>query len=340
MPTFTFFERHPVFDMGLGATTGGTVTIPEDIYDDVGTVVTAGNDDAYLEDFDHVSGNNGRDEDADITLSDGTFIDNTGINLEATWTLEWTDQFGATQSVLIGHFEYGPSDGNQTSGIIANGPLPPAGTEVTIAAYDSLPNNDDVDAIAYTDITTEIACFAAGTRIQTRRGEIAVEDLRAGDLVRTMDDGWQPIRWIGSAKVAAQGAFAPVVITAGALGNSRDLIVSPCHRVLLTGWRAQAIFDQKEVLVTARQLAGRDDIYVREGGEVEYYHILFDRHQIIFAEGAATESFLPSAKTLDPMSEQVRDEIFALFPELAVDGAGFAPARRALADFEAGLLAG
>ncbi|MFN6979673.1 MAG: choice-of-anchor L domain-containing protein, partial [Gemmobacter sp.] len=78
---------------------------------------------------------------------------------------------------------------------------------------------------------TTIPCFAAGTRILTAGGPVAVETLRPGDLVVTQDDGPQPLRWIGRRRVAAVGALAPVRIAAGTFGPHGRLVVSPQHRI-------------------------------------------------------------------------------------------------------------
>src|SRR5690606_18039618 len=82
---------------------------------------------------------------------------------------------------------------------------------------------------------TGVLCFARGTLIETVRGAIAVEELTLGDLIRTLDSGYQAIRWIGCRKLgsnelAASPKLQPVRIKAGALGAGlplRDLVVSP-----------------------------------------------------------------------------------------------------------------
>lgn len=160
-------------------------------------------------------------------------------------------------------------------------------------------------------------CFARGTAIRLADGtEKLVETLVEGDKVMTKDNGAQPVRWVGGRTARAYGHLAPIVITAGALGNHSDLIVSQRHRMMLSDWRAEIMHGTPEVLVRARDLVNGDTIYKRDGGVVEYFHILFDQHEIIYAEGVATESLHINKNTLDSMAEDSRAEIVALFPEI------------------------
>lgn len=175
-------------------------------------------------------------------------------------------------------------------------------------------------------------CFLRGTMIDTDRGPVAVEDLAEGDLVRTLDHGLQPIRWIGSNTASGRGHLAPILIREGAFGAqgpSADLRVSPKHRMVIKGWRAEVLFGSEEVLATADSLV--NDKTIRRdtsAARVEYFHILFDRHEIIFANGAASESFNPSNIALDHVAAAVREEIYTLFPELRENAAAFGPAAR------------
>ncbi|SPH17457.1 Bifunctional hemolysin/adenylate cyclase [Defluviimonas aquaemixtae] len=185
-----------------------------------------------------------------------------------------------------------------------------------------------------------IPCFTRGTVIRTPNGDIAIEDLRVGDLVTTADHGDQPVRWIGSRKVAAIGKLAPVLIASGALDNTRDLFVSQQHRMLLGNWRSQLLFGEDEVLVAAKHLVDGRAIRVIEGSEVEYFHILFDCHEIVYAEGAPTESFYPSDDGVLCLEKDTQDELFELFPGLSSLGTtAYGPvARRSLKAFEAALM--
>lgn len=189
--------------------------------------------------------------------------------------------------------------------------------------------------------TSVVVCFTKGTLIETASGEKPVEALAAGDLLRTLDHDFQPIRWIGSVRHPALGALAPVMIPKGVLGNQRDLMVSPQHRMLLTGWRAELFFGESEVLATAKSLINDRDIIRVEGGFVEYFHILFDNHEIIFAEGAPSESFYPAAMGAQALSSETRDEILTLFPHLgATDFEGYGASARASLKFKEAALIG
>ncbi len=185
-----------------------------------------------------------------------------------------------------------------------------------------------------------IPCFVAGTRIRTPGGEVPVENLRPGDLVLTQDEGPQPLRWVGCRRVEAAGAFAPVRIRANTFGSHKAVAVSPQHRVLIRDSLAELLFGEPEVLVAAKDLVNGGSVTVAEGGTVDYVHLLFDRHQVIFSEGLATESFLPGPQTAHSFDIEVIAEICALFPELdPATGAGYSPAvRRTLRSYEARVL--
>jgi Hint domain len=183
------------------------------------------------------------------------------------------------------------------------------------------------------------ACFVRGTMILTDKGERAIETLAVGDIVMTVDHGPQPLRWIGKRKVAGWGNSVPIRFQAGALGNVRDLIVSPQHRMLVSGWRAELMFGQPEVLVAAKHLVNGDTIHEQPMPEVEYWHILLDRHELVMADGTVSESFHPGTQVLAGDAE-MRAELAMLFPELSAVGTGseWPLARRTLRAHEALLL--
>ena len=165
-----------------------------------------------------------------------------------------------------------------------------------------------------------VTCFVRGTKIETASGPVAVEHLNTGDLIRTVDNGLQPLRWIGQRAVPAENAFAPILIRKGALGNTEDLRVSPQHRILLSGWRAEIHLGMSEVLVPAKSLINGETILRETGGEVEYFHIMFDRHELVYAAGIESESFHPGETGWNALTDASREEILSLFPELRDEG--------------------
>jgi hypothetical protein len=135
----------------------------------------------------------------------------------------------------------------------------------------------------------ELCCFKSGSLILTTDGEIPVEALKPGDKVIGLQGVELPIKWVGTRRVNVAAhpepaRAAPIHIARGALGENtphRDLYVSPDHAMYLNG-----------VLIKASALVNGVNIVQVPVGEVVYHHVEFDEHAVIFAEGAATESFL------------------------------------------------
>ncbi|WP_103763083.1 Hint domain-containing protein [Roseovarius confluentis] len=185
-----------------------------------------------------------------------------------------------------------------------------------------------------------IPCFVRGSRILCERGEVQVEDLRVGDLVATRDDGLQPLRWVGHREVAGAGPYAPIRILAGTFGDHGELWLSPLHRVLIRDSLAELLFGEREVLVAAKDLVNDRSVRRIEVESVDYFHLLFDRHQVIVSEGLPTESFLPGSQIKNSFEAEVLEEICTLFPEINPETAeGYSPAaRRILRGYEAQIL--
>ena len=202
--------------------------------------------------------------------------------------------------------------------------------------------------MTFSEIEHVIPCFTTGTLIATPDGEKPVEALQVGDRVHTRDNGIQKIVWTGrkdldSAALKAMPELRPVRIKKGALGRGlpeRDMLVSPNHRMLIISDLAEVYFEQSEVLVAAKHLTKRKGIRVVDVSEVTYIHVMFDRHEVVIADGAWSESFQPGSQSLNGVDKAQRAEIFALFPELqSVEGIeSFGSARRSLKRHEAELV--
>lgn len=139
----------------------------------------------------------------------------------------------------------------------------------------------------------QAACvsFTRGTHITTATGaQVAIEDLVAGDRILTRDDGVQEVRWVGQNTARAVGLYAPVRIAAGTFNNERELVVSPDHHLFFYERTDARWASRAERRVRARHLINGTSVQAQHGGFVDYFQLLFDRHQIIYAEGIAAES--------------------------------------------------
>lgn len=172
------------------------------------------------------------------------------------------------------------------------------------------------------DVGLPVICFAGDTRIMSQAGSLPAGSIEAGMLVMTSDAGYQPVRWVGKRHFTTEDfrkspKLRPVRITQGALGQGlpmRDLLVSRQHRILVSN-RISPVCD--EALVPAIKLTHLPGVYVDEEIEsVTYVHLLLDQHQILYAEGQRSESLYLGENALHAITEEGKEEIFAIFPEL------------------------
>lgn len=224
--------------------------------------------------------------------------------------------------------------------VLTQGTLAPGNTitGITLQTFNGSP-------ITYTDLPTYI-CFDSDAMIATTKGEVRVSALREGDLVLTADDGPQPVRLVAQRAFSAREMsvrphLRPVVIPAHAFGPGapdRPLTVSPQHRMLLRGMEASLLFGAPEVFATAKSLLGTLARPAAPDRGAHYHHILFEKHQVIWANGARTESLLPGKEATSTLEQDFRGELAEIFPDLALSGDA-APSRLCLKHFEGRALA-
>jgi hypothetical protein len=218
--------------------------------------------------------------------------------------------------------------------------IPASGTDLVLRIGAQRGGGGGVGNSDTLDVTVSIApgvvpCFVAGTFIRTARGEVRVEELRIGDLVLNRE-GWPcPVVWIGARRLSrrqleAAPHLAPVRIRRNAFGEGRpyaDLLVSPQHRVMVDGWRAELLLGRERALAHAVHLVdgGRVAIAAPEG-DVHYLHFCLQSHDIVWSNGLCTETLLLGRMALRGYDARSVSELLLLFPELDDDRRGDAPA--------------
>lgn len=215
---------------------------------------------------------------------------------------------------------------------------PPNQTIFSYEVTDTMGNTD----VAFVTLNT-IACFTLGTRIDTVDGPRPVEALVPGDLVLTRDHGPQPLRWIGRSLRHARGKDAPVRIAAGTFGPHGDLSLSPNHCILVSSPAVELLTGEAEALSPVKHLVNGDSIAPTPSGRaVLYLHLLFDRHEIIMANGLPCESYLPAVQTMAAYDATAQEALLLRHPELrSRPHASMTPARPLLSKGEArALIAG
>ncbi len=224
---------------------------------------------------------------APVTIN-GT-IDNPGSTVTINLNAAGLTAVGANGSYL----GFSPADANGNYiyyfAVSGGGLVTPVTVGVTTAA--AVPLAGVLTPVDTTNVTAPV-CFVTGTRILTARGEVAVEDLVVGDMAVTAAGRHRPIVWLGHRDMMfADGRSArhamPIRIRADAVAPgipARDLLVSPGHRLFLDG-----------VLVPANGLINGISIVREETNRVTYWHVELESHDLLVAEGMASESYIEAA---------------------------------------------
>ncbi len=276
--SFVFTGPDPFLDQATrnGATYNNTIL--ELRTDANGVAIDVSDDDAHFHDapFEY---DGPQTLAAPVTIGVTSYAAGTGIIAEYRYVVRATGSSDPADNFSIIVFRI---DGDLV-GVTSTVPLSKGGT------YRIVSGGSDNPDPQYSTLAP--ICFTPGALIGTTRGPRAVETLREGDLVTTRDNGARSILWIGRQTRMGRGPAAPVRVLAGRLGNARDLLLSPQHRVLV-GQGAE------EALLPVKALIDGQGVLAAPCREVNYLHLLLEGHQVIAADGAAVESLLPGPQAL------------------------------------------
>lgn len=174
--------------------------------------------------------------------------------------------------------------------------------------------------LLYTDLES-VPCFCQGTSLMTAAGDQPVDWIRPGDRVMTKDRGFQPVLWVGrttfpASKLESTPKLRPIRIAAQSIDvqtPAQDLLLSPEHRVLLKSYQVELLFGTDEVFAPIKAVANGGAIaqYLPRH-EISYYHILFQNHEIVLAEGLWVESFFPGKMALASLPAKKQAQIRGL----------------------------
>ncbi len=249
-------------------------------------------------------GDTGQLLDQAVTINGVTYPAGSTVILNYVLT---TDDGFAGYSITIGA---GNGGSNTTTAFVTNDPMVP-GQQYVFTSETNIGNTD----IPY----DTFVCFTSGTSIRTPNGEQLIDTLMPGDLVCTLEHGARPIRWIGKRTVPAVGKATPILFEAGTLATSRDLLVSPNHRMLVTGAMPQLMLGMDETLVAAKALVNDRNVRRHSCGFVTYIHVMFDQHELIWANDCLSESFYLAKQSMECLDNAQAAEIAELFPEFLPD---------------------
>ena len=243
--------------------------------------------------------NNDQVLDQDVTVNGTTYLAGSQVELEFAFQTTTGETFWIIRI-----------DGDNVG--ISGPTLPTPGSSYTVDTDDGTNDGQSIPI-------DQVPCFTAQSRILTPNGWLQIRDLSVGDRVMTADNGAQEIVWIGAKRLARADLpdhLKPILIPKGAIGEGQpfqDIIVSPQHRFLIKKWECQMLFGESEAFVAAK--------WLRSGRQlnplvVDYWHVMFDQHQVIFANGLETESFFPGLGGLKSLVSKSQEEVFQLFPQL------------------------
>ncbi|SFS68556.1 Hint domain-containing protein [Sulfitobacter marinus] len=326
-------ETFQLYTAGALNITGSTITLSGS-YDDTTDVLLEIDDDDSVLEGDRFNNEDGNDSNQYGTLTDlsGTYISGGSSTSSSPTTVYSEFQYelsGSDGSTITLYYMEMDSDPNSNSGTgIFIGYLPSSPLVPGVTYTYSTANTVSGNSPEYEDIEGAI-CFTSNSYIKTDEAIVQICDLEPGMRIKTRDNGFQKLLWvykrtISQYEMSENPSLKPVKITANAFGQGmpcRDMHLSQQHRVLHSDLGNEILFTESHLLVPAKGLINDTTITIdNEMSTVEYVHLLFDAHQIVYVDGIEAESFALGKWSYDSLTEEAREEINAIFPELSPDG--------------------
>ena len=274
-------------------------------------------DDNYL-DGDFTKGEVGDDANQTATISDmdgnqiasGQIYDENFYKLESpTGEISYIDVI-EIDGAVVGFIVSSPLEAGVSYDQIYSGNVQ--------TAEDGNDNNDT--RLLYSQLGS-VPCFYQGTTLMTDEGAQPVDWICPGDRIMTRDHGFQRALWVGRTVISAgrlksTPSLQPIRIAANSINAqtpARDLLLSPGHRVLLKSHRIELLFGVDEAFAPIKSVENdREVAQILPDHEISYYHVLFENHEIVLAEGLWVESFFPDEMALAALPAKTQRQIRGL----------------------------
>ncbi len=168
------------------------------------------------------------------------------------------------------------------------------------------------------------AAFARGTLLSTEHGNVAVEDLLPGDRIKTVDAGFQTLRWRGSTVLSsnargqdpAMGKLTRIAADSFGMGRPMpDLVLGPRARLSHRANGVRTLTGADAALIFARDfIDGVNIVELTPPTVVQSYHLGFDNHHLLLANGVEVESMHPGPAHLLGLRGELLDLFLSCFP--------------------------
>ncbi|PVA10281.1 hypothetical protein DC366_08530 [Pelagivirga sediminicola] len=133
--------------------------------------------------------------------------------------------------------------------------------------------------------------LTADVPIATPHGDVPAGLLRRGDTVLTANGDIVPILRTVQQTFPARGSLRPLRLRAPYFGLTRDILIAPHQRLVLSGSEVEYMFGTEAVLAPAGHLISGATAQAVTGPDVVTYHgILLPDNQALMAAGCAVES--------------------------------------------------
>lgn len=186
-------------------------------------------------------------------------------------------------------------------------------SSVSIHDFHPLPPNPTDQSGIDTGTLGSDALLFADMRVVTRRGKRPVGDLRAGEQIWTLQNGFQPLRRIFAGHHRTEQDTA-IRVPAHALAEgcpASDVLVDPDQPVMVRSDAALELLGREGVLVRARSLTdlkGIETVPVSDARPV--FQVLLDKPQLIYVDGMILSLGALGSDRFRSVSSQIEEALF------------------------------
>lgn len=278
-----------------------------------------------------------------VTSSNGLASKDYSVNITIPATLSSDSVHTSTSSVLINGNDVSPGDTITvpygTTSVTVSALTSESGASYIYAGHNNLTTGSNTLTMSVTSadslqttsysytvyVEADITCFLKGTKILTIYGFKQIETLKIGDLVKTLINGFQPIRLIGKSTIYHENNEKKIkdqLYTYTSINFPElieDLVITGCHCILVDEFknnfeREQTNLVNQGIFITDNKyrlpacVDERSNVYPYKGNYT-VYHIALEHSDHLMNYGINANGLLVESCSLWSLQEKSKMEL-------------------------------